>query len=325
MQLTPIQEKMLTGRQYGVFQKQGAVQICEWTKKSLRDQGECYKNKFYNVKTYSCAQISPDVLTCDQNCLFCWRPTEMHNTKKILKKDSIKPAELIEGLVKERKKLLIGFQGYDKVNKKKLKESIDVFPKHWAISLSGEPTLYPYLPELIKGLKKKKVESIFLVTNGQNPEMLKKLQEKNALPSQLYISLTAYDDDSYKQINKGIDKYGFKTLKTTLGLLKNLKVRSVIRLTLIKGLNTQKQQLIALGKLMESSKADFLEVKSYMWLGDSRKKLGQENMPLFSEIKDYTKTLLEALPSYKYENDCDKSRIILLKNKNSKYKTKLIK
>jgi len=324
MQLTPPQEKMLRSRQYGLVGKQGAVQICEWTKKSLRDQDECYKNKFYGVKTYSCAQITPNVLTCDQNCIFCWRPAEMYNTKKISKKEAIKPKELVEKLVKERKLLLIGFKGYEKINKKKLKESINVFPKHWAISLSGEPTLYPYLPELVKEIKKTGAESIFIVTNGQNPDMLKKLKEKKALPSQLYLSLVAYDPESYKKINRGVSKEGFKALKTSLNLLKTLKVRSVIRVTLIKGYNTEKGQLEKLAKLIAGSKADFVEVKAYMWIGDSRKKLGQENMPLFSEIKDYTKTLLKNMLSYKYESDCEKSRIILLKNKKSKYKTKLI-
>jgi len=248
----------------------------------------------------------------------------MYNTKKILKKEAIKPKELIEKLVKERKLLLIGFKGYEKVNKRKLSASIEEFPKHWAISLSGEPTLYPYLPELIKELKKKKVESIFLVTNGQNPQMLKKLKEKNALPSQLYISLVAYDPKSYMEINKGVGKDGFKALKKSLILLKKLGTRQVIRVTLIKGYNTEKVQLDALAKLIKGSGADFVEVKAYMWIGDSRKKLRQENMPLFSEIKDYTKVLLKNLDSYKYENECEASRIILLKNKTSKYKTKLI-
>ncbi|MDD4983633.1 MAG: 4-demethylwyosine synthase TYW1 [Candidatus ainarchaeum sp.] len=324
MQLTPSQEKMLKGRQYGLVGKQGAVQICEWTKKSLRDQDDCYKNKFYGVKTYSCAQITPNVLTCDQNCIFCWRPLEMYNTKKISKKEAIKPKELVDKLVKERRLLLIGFKGYEKVNRKKLTASIEEFPKHWAISLSGEPTLYPYLPELVKELKKHKVESIFVVTNGQNPEMLKKLKEKKALPSQLYLSLVAYDPKSYAQINKGVSRDGFKALKKSLNLLKTLKVRSVIRVTLIKGYNTEKEQLEKLAGLIEGSGADFVEVKAYMWIGDSRKKLGQENMPLFSEIKDYTKILLKSLKDYKKENECEASRIILLKNKKSKYNTKLI-
>lgn len=324
MQMTAEQEAMLKARQYGVVGKQAAVQICEWTKKSLRNQGECYKNKFYGIKTYSCAQISPNVLICNQNCIFCWRPAEMYYAKEIPKQEAIKPKELIEELVKERRKLLIGFQGFAQVNKKKLEKSINVFPKHWAISLSGEPTLYPYLPELIKELKKKKVESIFLVTNGQNPEMLKKLKQKKALPSQLYLSLAAYDAESYAKINRGIAKDGFKVLRKSLSLLKSLGVRTVIRVTMIKGYNTAKWQLKKLAKLIESSKPDFVEVKAYMWIGDSRKRLSKENMPLFSEIKDYTKTLLRVLKSYKIENECEASRVVLLKNKRSRYNTKLI-
>ena len=45
----------------------------------------------------------------------------------------------------------------------------------FAISLTGEPTLYPKLPELIKEIHSRGKTS-FLVTNGQHPEVLQKLK-----------------------------------------------------------------------------------------------------------------------------------------------------
>ena len=49
------------------------------------------------------------------------------------------PDIIIEQLMAERKKLINGFYGNPKNNKKKLDESL---PAHYAISLSGEPTMY---------------------------------------------------------------------------------------------------------------------------------------------------------------------------------------
>ena len=72
-------------------------------------------------------------------------------------------------------------------------------PKHFAFSLSGEPTFYPRLPELIDELKKRNITS-FLVTNGTNPEMLKKLIEHP--PTQLYLTLPAPDEETYKKVSE---------------------------------------------------------------------------------------------------------------------------
>ena len=67
----------------------------------------------------------------------------------------------------------MGHYGDPNQDKKKLDESL--LPNHYAISLSGEPTMYPKLPELIKYLKSlEATKSIFLVTNGQEPDMIQK-------------------------------------------------------------------------------------------------------------------------------------------------------
>ena len=44
--------------------------------------------------------------------------------------------------------MIDGFYGDSRNDKQRLDESL--LPTHYAISLSGEPTMYPKLPELIK-------------------------------------------------------------------------------------------------------------------------------------------------------------------------------
>ena len=60
-------------------------------------------------------------------------------------------------------------------------------PIHFAISLSGEPTMYPKLPELIDEIHKRGMTA-YLVTNGSYPDMVEKLI--NHEPTQFYITLT---------------------------------------------------------------------------------------------------------------------------------------
>ena len=57
--------------------------------------------------------------------------------------------------------LIDGFYGDSRNDKQRLDESL--LPTHYAISLSGEPTMYPKLPELIKYLKSLKATKSILV------------------------------------------------------------------------------------------------------------------------------------------------------------------
>jgi len=55
-----------------------------------------------------------------------------------------------------QRKLLSGFKGNEKINMEKWKEAQN--PDQFAISLIGEPTLYPKLAELILELRKQKIK-----------------------------------------------------------------------------------------------------------------------------------------------------------------------
>ncbi|MEI7961333.1 MAG: 4-demethylwyosine synthase TYW1 [archaeon] len=311
--------KNFVHKKYGFFED-ASIQICEWNKKALRGEGNCYKQDFYGADTISCHQIAPTTFWCNNSCIFCWRPMEyMHGVPK----KPIDPKKMIVGLIEERKKLISGFGGHDKVSKSVFESSLE--PKHWAISLSGEPTLYNKLPELITLIKSRPAtETIFLVSNGQNPKMLAKLWRTNSLPTQLYISMVGANIKLYKSITKNHDKRGWMNYLKSLALLALLPTRSVIRLTVIKGLNDSEKNISEFAELLSAVQADFVEVKSYMWLGFSRKRLKEENTPPHEYTKAFALKLLSQMPSYKYESEKANSRIVLLKNKKSKYKTKII-
>ena len=312
----PLETKLhLKKKQYGIVGKQGSVKVCIWTKKALKREAVCYKQRFYGVETHRCAEMTPITAICSQNCIYCWRPMEWMRFHEPKEDEVDNPHDLIEGILKERKQLLSGFKGNQKVDKELLKESYE--PSHWAISLSGEPTLYPKLPELISQLwKRKSTKTIFVVSNGEHPEMFQRMYEhKNGLPSQIYISIDAPNENLFKQINKPVYEDGWERLIRSLKILSKIPVRKVARITLIKGINDSDEVIREFPKILRLGNFDFIEVKAFMLLGYSRRRLTIENMPSHDEVRKFAFKLLEYMPEYKYEDEVKMSRIVLLMNK----------
>jgi tRNA wybutosine-synthesizing protein 1 len=275
-----------------------AVKLCLWCKKSIKS-GEkefCYKEKFYGIKSHRCLQMTPSKPLCNLRCLHCWR--DISREGKVEKFD--KPEEIIEKSIKAQKELLIGLGGVPH-SEEHLKEAQD--PKNAAISLDGEPCMYPYLSELIEGFHKRGMTT-FLVTNGTFPEVL----EKITLPFQLYVSLTSNSEEMFNKIQNPIQR-GWKELNQTLELLPSLKTRKVIRLTLAKDLNFSESEKYA--KLISKAKPDFVEVKSWMCVGSSRYRLKYEQMLSHNEIKEFSEKLADLL-NYKIKDEKADSRVVLL-------------
>ncbi len=313
-------KKILKKQHYSLVGKHSAVQICRWTKKSLKDEGVCYKEKFYGVKSHRCCQMSP-YIACPNQCVHCWRPIELDYGLKLEPEiESIdKPKEIIKKSIEAQRKLLSGFKGYEKVNKKKLEEAQN--PTQFAISLIGEPTLYPKLAELIWELRKQG-KSTFLVTNGLYPERLLELKKKKALPTQLYVSLNAPNKGMYERWHRSKLKDAWKRFNSTLALFSKLSTRRVIRLTLVRDLNISPDYLKGYAKLILKAKPDFIEVKAYMAVGYARKRLEYERMPSHDEIKDFAKKLLKFLGEYKFLDEQVISRVVLLGKDKGKMKIK---
>lgn len=318
--------------QYRIVGNHSAVQICRWTKNALRGQGVCWKEKFYGIKTIGCCQMTPSVMWCENSCIHCWRPIEMNLGTKIKKFDS--PKKILDGIIKQRIKLLEGFGGNKKVDKELLKEAKE--PKLFTMSLSGEPTLYPKLGELFNEIKKRKAVS-FLVTNGQNPQEIKRL-EKEGLPTQITVSLNAPNKDLFQKWHNSCHKDAWERFLKTLDVINSLdgKVRRVIRLTLVKpgkgetpGLNNitnmSKQNLEEYANLIKKANPDFVHIKGFKSVGYSRERMGYDKQPWFKEIKSYSKKLLKKLKKENYiigAKDKD-SCVVMLAKKDKDLKIKI--
>ncbi len=296
-----LKERLKT-QQYRFSGVHSAVKICEWAKRSLKDQDFCYKQKFYGIQSHLCCQMTPAVNYCPHSCVFCWRPIEHNLGTEFETVDE--PIQIIENSILCQRKLLTGFGGNDKINKEKLREAQD--PMMFAISLSGEPTLYKKLPELIAGLKERKKLS-FLVTNGCYPDALRRLGDN--LPTQLYITLPAPDKEVYIKTCRPALKDGWERIMESISLLKAMKTRTVLRLTLVDGLNMVSPEKY--GQIIKESGADFAEVKGYVWVGFSRKRLGEECMPEHKDIMDFARKVADS-SGYSLADEKPESRVALL-------------
>ncbi len=296
-------KKLLENQHYRFIGNHSAIKICSWTKKSLLDKGFCYKQKFYGINSHECCQISTTIGACQNRCLFCWRPIEYTVDTKITNEDD--PKILIEKAVEAQRKLLSGLKGNKDINIKKFQEAQN--PKHFAISLSGEPLIYKNLNKLIKELKKQG-KTTFVVTNGLLPDRLKDLEP----PTQLYLSLDAPDEELFNKIDRPKIKLAWQKLNKSLKILKELKkkTRTVLRVTLIRKLNMVEPENYA--KLIQKAQPDFIEVKAYMYVGYSQQRLSIENMPIHPEVKRFTKEILKHLPNYKLKDEKKESRVVLL-------------
>jgi len=309
-------EKELKEAGYGIY-NHSAVEICHWTKEAITSGRVCYKNKFYGISTAGCMQISQAAVWCPNRCIYCWRPnTNFENHIDILPEDKVDPPEItLEKLRELRKKLLIGYFGNPKANKELIKEVIDK-PQHVTFSLSGEPLLYPYVPESIIYIKKNWpwIKSIFVVTSGQVPEGLEKMKKLNAYPTQLYISFTGPNPELYKRISAPLYKDYWERFTKSLEIASKMKTRRVARITLIKGYNDDERYLDDWVELIKMYNPHFIEIKAFMLLGYSRFKLRSENMPSHEDVLEFAKKLEKKLDNFRYMNEDADSRVVVLKN-----------
>ena len=312
IQIKPNIMQELKKAKYGVADH-STVELCHWTKKSFRNEGTCYKHKFYGISTHRCMEFSPAGMHCENRCVYCWRPMEFYDSLAMEPERVAEPEEIIQKLMAERRKLIMGHYGDPNQDKQKLDESL--LPSHYAISLSGEPTMYPKLPELIKYLKSlEETKSIFLVTNGQEPDMIQRLADEDALPTQLYLSTNAADHESFLKINRPRYDDSWKRWNNTLDLLSTLDTRTVLRITLIKNWNDSYKMIPVFTEMFDKSNPHFIEIKSYMHIGRSTNRLEHENMLDMDQVRSFAANVSKHSDRFSLMDESEISRIVILQN-----------
>jgi tRNA wybutosine-synthesizing protein 1 len=301
---------------YHILGKRGAFKACQWQRRSLLSGDVCYKERFYGIESHRCLQMTPVVDKCTQNCSFCWRVTPRDigvywNQVHLTQSDVDSVDELMDAVLMANIRSLGGYNpeaGAD-VAMTKYHEARN--PRHVAISLAGEPTLYPLISDLIEEIHRRDMTS-FLVTNGTRPKTIQDM----AQPTQLYVTLAAPNEEIHRQLCQPGIKRSWRNILESQEVLHSLSCRTVNRLTMVKNENMQDPR--AYSALIAKGEPDFVEVKGYMFLGASRGRLGVENSPAHREIRSFSKKISD-LTGYYLVDEQSESRVVLLsKNKHIK-------
>jgi tRNA wybutosine-synthesizing protein 1 len=305
---TELREK-LENQGYHLLGKRGAFKACQWQKKALLYGDACYKQRFYGIESHRCVQMTPIVDKCTHNCDFCWRITPSDvgiswDQVKVSKDDVVPVNELMDAVLMANLRSLGGYNpdAGAKVPREKYLEARE--PKHVAVSLAGEPTLHPLISELIEEIHSRKMTS-FLVTNGTRPDVL----ERMTAPTQLYVTLAAPDETTYKKLCKPGIKDGWQKIVESQEILHSLNTRTVNRLTMVSGLNMKNPR--SYSDLILKGRPDFVEVKGYMFLGSSRGRLSNENAPSHRDIRAFSQKIADLTGYYLLDEQIE-SRVVLL-------------
>jgi tRNA wybutosine-synthesizing protein 1 len=250
--------------------------------------------------------MSPSLFYCTQQCLFCWRAQNgdlriTWNELKLSEWDS--PEEIVQGSLKAQDRILSGYKGNLQASPQRLREALT--PRHVAISLTGEPTLYESLSDLLRAFRKRGFTT-FLVSNGTMPHKLGELGEE---PTQLYISVCAPNEDVFKRVCRPQIPGAWAKLNETLGFMQSFRCPTVIRMSLVKDHNMAGVEGYA--KLVEKANPTYIEAKAYMHIGFSTLRLGFEAMPMHKEVQDFATRLAE-LTGYRIIDEAPESRVVLL-------------
>jgi tRNA wybutosine-synthesizing protein 1 len=290
-----------------------AAQTCGWTKNALTGRGKCYKNIFYGIESHRCMQMTP-VVKCNERCVFCWRDHAGH-AYELGDVEWDDPAAVADASVELQRELLSGFGGNDQVPRKTFEQAME--PRHVAISLDGEPTLYPHLPELIEEFHDRDITT-FLVSNGTNPDVLAECD-----PTQLYVSVDAPDRQTFDSTVKAVEDGAWDDLVETLDVLAaKEETRTVIRTTLVRGHNDHRPAWYA--AMCDRADADFVELKAYMHVGHSRGRLDRDSMPDHEEVRTFAERVQAFLP-HDVLKEVEPSRVAMLAREEETWVPKLRK
>ncbi len=165
-----------------------------------------------------------------------------------------------------------------------------MIPSHAAISLDGEPLLYPKISEYVQEFRNRHMTT-FIVTNGTLPEKIEKLDH---LPTQLYVTLPAPNEQIYQKVCRPMIRSGWNKIIKSLDLVESLSCRTLVRLTAMKNLNIAEKYITEYAKIIEKANPNFFEIKGFTL--QAKALLISERLKNSSQMKDY-------FPEYEYLED----------------------
>ena len=183
--------------------------------------------------------------------MFCWR----HHKNPVGKEWRWKtddPYFIVDQAIQMHISMIKETKGIPGVLPERWREAHTV--RHCALSLVGEPIMYPRINELLGELHRRSI-STYLVTNGQHPQAI----ETVCPVTQLYVSVDASTPETLEAIDRPLFSDAWDRLCSSLKSLRNRGQRTVARLTVVKGWNSD--EIEGYAKLIALGHCSFVEVR----------------------------------------------------------------
>uniref|UniRef100_A0A2I3SUU1 tRNA-yW synthesizing B n=1 Tax=Pan troglodytes TaxID=9598 RepID=A0A2I3SUU1_PANTR len=243
-------------------------------------RGACYKHTFYGIESHHCMETTPS-LACANKCVFCWRH---HNnpvgTEWRWKMDQ--PEMILKEAIENHQNMIKQFKGVPGVKAERFEEGMMV--KHCALSLVGEPIMYPEINRFLKNLEP---------------------------VTQLYVSVDASTKDSLKKIDRPLFKDFWQRFLDSLKALAVKQQQTVYRPTLVKAWNMDELQ--AYVQLVSLGNPDFIGVKGVTYCGESSaSSLTMAHVPWHEEVVQFVRELVDLIPDYEIACEHEHSNCLLI-------------
>jgi len=179
--------------------------------------------------------LSPDKKRCNFDCIYC----ELDPAKPVNVYDNPPKADEILSEID------VAVKKYD----------FDVL----TITSNGEPTLYPYLDELVEGLSKHKL----LILSNSSTIGDKKIQKTLTKFDIVKLSLDAVTPKIFKKIDRPDKSIGIDNI--IKGMIEFRNVYSgelIIEILVVKGINDKEEEFENLNKVLEKIKPDRVDIST---------------------------------------------------------------
>lgn len=158
--------------------------------------------------------LSPDEKCCNFDCLYCELP-------KANKKNTITNPPKVENIIKDVKRALASHPNSEVIT----------------ITANGEPTLYPYLNELIDELLKIKKDKKLLILSNSSKLHEKSVKDALLKLDMVKLSLDCVTNKCFKKIDRPLEVSINKIIESVIDFKKAFKGELIIEILLVSGIN----------------------------------------------------------------------------------------
>ncbi|BCD68550.1 radical SAM protein [Nitratiruptor sp. YY09-18] len=234
--------------------------------------------------------LSPAQKSCNFDCLYC----ELEPAKPI---DAIQNPPSVKEVIQETQKALQEFREVDVIT----------------VTANGEPTLYPYLDELVDELNRIKEDKKLLILSNASRIHELAIQQTLTKFDIVKLSLDSVDQRTFKRLDRPLKGIEVQDIIHGMVYFRNIYDGFlVIEILVVQGINDKPQEFVALNEVLQQIKPDRIDIgtidrpPAYKVAPVSYEKLYE----LSKHIKNLPVTIVSRKKEHSYQLHLSKDELI---------------